>query len=139
MREFAELSAAAARTVLVFLVFFSLLFSSDCSSKTPKPVTKVTVQLEEPGKTHHVGPESITLKLRDAQGEIIAGAQVELEGNMTHAGMAPIFGQAIEVAPGMYRAMMQFSMAGDWVITLRARLSDGQQVEQQFEVKVVGS
>lgn len=137
MREFAELSERVVPTGVLLLVCVSMLFSSACSRKIPDPGIKVTVQLEEPNKTYHVGHESITLRLRDPEGNELSGAQVELEGNMTHAGMAPVFGQALEVVPGMYRAIVQFSMAGDWIITLRARLPDGQQVEQQFEIKDV--
>lgn len=77
------------------------------------------------------------MKLVDPLGQAVSGAHVSLEGNMSHAGMAPTFGEATEIAPGSYRGNLEFSMAGDWVISVTARLPDGRRVEQQFELKGV--
>ena len=105
--------------------------------KTPEPGGKVTIELVELPKTYRVGNETISLKMSDALGHGVSGAHLSLEGNMSHAGMAPIFGKAIETSPGSYSGNLEFSMAGDWVISVNARLSDGRQVEQQFEIKGV--
>jgi hypothetical protein len=65
------------------------------------------------------------------------GAQIKLEGNMSHAGMSPVFADTLEVAPGEYRANMDLSMAGDWVILVHLTLRDGAKLERQFEIKGV--
>ena len=65
------------------------------------------------------------------------GAQIKLEGNMSHAGMSPAFADTLEVAAGEYRANMELSMAGDWVILVHLTLSDGVKLERQFEIKGV--
>jgi hypothetical protein len=72
--------------------------------------------------------------LHDANGLPISGAQVELEGNMNHAGMVPVFAEASEVAPGRYRAGMEFTMGGDWFILVRADLPDGRSMERKVDV-----
>jgi hypothetical protein len=48
--------------------------------------------------------------------------------------MKPVFATAREVAPGRYEAPVELIMAGDWVISVDARLSDGRRFEQQFEL-----
>ena len=53
---------------------------------------------------------------------------------MSHAGMAPVFEPAKEIAAGQYQAHLTFAMAGDWVILLHVRLPSGQTLERQFEV-----
>jgi len=65
------------------------------------------------------------------------GAHVRLEGNMSHAGMSPVFADTLEVAPGDYRANMEITMAGDWVILVHLILPDGAKLEHQFEIKGV--
>lgn len=76
----------------------------------------------------------ISLTLSEADGQPIIGATVDLEGNMTHAGMAPVISQAQEVGAGQYEAPLDFNMAGDWFILVRAALPDGRKLERQVDV-----
>ncbi|PYS67064.1 MAG: hypothetical protein DMF69_24210 [Acidobacteria bacterium] len=133
-----EIAFVPARKTLVLLVFSAIVLSSACR-KPSQPRSQVTIQLEGQPHAFHVGPETVSLKLTDPLGKPIPGAQVSLEGNMSHAGMAPVFSNATEVAAGSYRGVVEFSMAGDWVMTVHVRLADGQQFERQFEFKGVRS
>ena len=81
-----------------------------------------------------VGEALVTLTLSDSAGQPITGAKVEFEGNMSHAGMAPTLAQPTEVAPGRYEALLEFNMAGDWFILVRATLPDGRKLERQVDV-----
>lgn len=60
-----------------------------------------------------------------------------LEGNMSHAGMGPVFAKANEIGPGQYRTNMNLSMAGDWQILVHLTLPDGREMDQGFEIKEV--
>ena len=84
-----------------------------------------------------VGQVAITLRLTDARGTPVTGALLKLEGNMSHAGMTPVFAEAIETGDGRYRASLQLSMAGDWVVLVHATLPDGRKLEHQFEINGV--
>jgi hypothetical protein len=84
-----------------------------------------------------VGPTTITLKVTDVSGKPVTGASVRFEGNMSHAGMAPVFADARETEPGRYRAVMELSMAGDWYVLARVTLPDGRELSQQLEIKGV--
>jgi hypothetical protein len=77
------------------------------------------------------------LTLTDASAKPVSGATILIEGNMSHAGMAPVFGGSTEVTPGHYRGNLAFSMAGDWVVLLHMKLADGTKVERQIEVNGV--
>jgi len=77
------------------------------------------------------------LQLTDLTGKSLTGAKVALEGNMSHAGMSPVFSDASEVQPGRYQAPLNFSMAGDWIVLVHLTLSNGQKLEEQFEVRGV--
>jgi hypothetical protein len=79
------------------------------------------------------------LNLSDAGGQPISGATVEIEGNMSHAGMAPVFAQAIEKEPGQYEAPLEFTMGGDWFILAKVTLPDGRHLERQINLPGVAS
>jgi hypothetical protein len=87
----------------------------------------------------HAGPATITLKLTDASARPVTGAHIAIEADMTHAGMAPVFGEARETGPGRYQSSLTLQMAGDWVILLRVTLSNRQTLERQFDVRNVQS
>ncbi len=84
-----------------------------------------------------VGQVAITLRVTDAKKKPLMGAEIKLEGNMSHAGMSPVFANTQEVAPGEYRANMELSMAGDWIILVHLTMPDGSKLERQFEIKGV--
>lgn len=84
-----------------------------------------------------VGPATLTLALSDSSGKPIIGAAINLEGDMSHAGMAPVFATSTETKPGQYTGILTFPMAGDWIILLHVTLANGTKVERQIEVKNV--
>ena len=86
-----------------------------------------------------VGTATVTLRLTDAAGRPLSGARVSLEGNMSHPGMRPVFGEARELEPGRYQSQLEFTMGGDWVVLVRLTLPDGRKIERQFDVKGVQS
>lgn len=58
---------------------------------------------------------------------------------MSHPGMAPVFADATEVEPGRYRAVIELSMAGDWVVIAHGTLANGRKFSYQFEINGVAS
>jgi hypothetical protein len=62
---------------------------------------------------------------------------MKLEGNMSHAGMVPVFSEAKEIEPGRYLTTLELSMAGDWHVLVTVTLPDKHKFERQFEIKEV--
>jgi hypothetical protein len=81
-----------------------------------------------------IGPSTVTVTLMDANGVLIENADLELEANMSHAGMVPVFASAREVAPGRYEAPLEFTMGGDWFILVRSELPDGRSLERRVDL-----
>jgi hypothetical protein len=84
-----------------------------------------------------VGLSTLNLILADPSRQPVTGASITLEGNMSHAGMSPVFAQAKETEPGRYQATLDLNMAGDWTILIRITLAGGQKLERQWDVKDV--
>lgn len=106
-------------------------------SRPADPPASVSIEQTVSPEPARVGPASISLKLTDAAGKSVTGAQIAVEADMSHAGMSPVFAEAKEVAPGLYQAHIVFPMAGDWVVLLHITLPDGKKLERQIDVKGV--
>jgi hypothetical protein len=112
------------------LLLLALAACGRGSNDLPDVAVELVVSPEPP----QIGPATITVTLHDAGGEPIHGAEVELEGNMSHAGMTPVFADASEVTPGRYQADLEFTMGGDWFILVRATLPGGRSLERTIDV-----
>src|SRR5215213_3946983 len=107
-----------------------------CRDQSSSAFTVVTEIAPQPPR---VGQVTITLQVTDTSGKTVSGARIKLEGNMSHAGMVPVFADAAEVEPNRYRANMELTMAGDWVIVVHLTLPDGAKVERQFGITVLNT
>lgn len=84
-----------------------------------------------------IGIAQVSVTLSDSAGKAVQGAKVDLEGTMTHAGMASETATANEVAPGRYQAALNLTMDGDWFIIVRATLADGRTLERQVNIGTI--
>jgi hypothetical protein len=116
-----------------------LLMFSACRRGSSKDIPEIGIDLTVSPNPPSVGAATISLVLSDAEGRPIEGATIELEGNMSHAGMAPVFTQAEAAGPGHYEAPIEFTMGGDWFILVKATLPDGRQLERQIDLPAVTS
>ncbi len=125
-----------------FLCFFllSLTLLTACGRIQPAPADTTGVQIElavDPASPA-VGPARLLVTLTGPDGQPIDGATVEVEGNMTHAGMTPVFVQTTASEQGRYTVPFEWTMAGDWIVTVRVTLPGGEQVRREFPVRVGG-
>ena len=113
-----------------------LLFAQACRQKSAS-IVEFNFTHEISPQPVRVGPVTITLRIADVSGRPVTGARMAIEGNMSHAGMTPVFAEAIETGDGRYRASLELSMAGDWVVLVHATFPDGRKLEHQFEINGV--
>lgn len=83
----------------------------------------------------------LTVELADAAGAPITDATVELEGNMNHAGMVPVFAEPVTdeadgAVDGLYQVPFAFTMFGDWIITVKVVEADGSEVTRNIDLTV---
>jgi hypothetical protein len=83
-----------------------------------------------------VGPAVLALFLEDMRSQPVTGARWQIEGHMTHPGMQPALAKVTGGAEGRYEARLSFSMAGDWVLIVRAEWAADQRLEQRLAVRV---
>lgn len=86
-----------------------------------------------------VGDATLLITLTDADGDAISDATVSVRGDMDHAGMVPVEGEAEGGEDGVYSIPFEWTMGGDWILTVTATLEDGSTVTEEVEVNGVSS
>jgi hypothetical protein len=100
----------------------------------PGLLLEVAISPTPPG----VGPARLIITLRDTLGGPLEGAEIQVEGNMSHAGMTPVLDTAVAQGQGVYSVPdFSFTMAGEWFLTLIATLPDGRSTQLRVRTDVV--
>ena len=107
-----------------------LVLLAGCARTAPGDLPDVAITLEVAPTPIATGAATLAATLRGADGAPLRGATVSFEGTMSHAGMAPVRADARESAPGRYEAPLNFTMAGEWIIIVRATLPDNRTLER---------
>ncbi|MBX3080208.1 MAG: FixH family protein [Anaerolineae bacterium] len=100
---------------------------------TSTPDLEITLDTTTPFK---MGQTELVVTLKDAQGTPIDNAKIEVQGDMTHAGMKPSLGSVDKGTQGQYKIPFDWSMGGDWVLTIKATLPDGRTASKRIEVTI---
>lgn len=126
----------AVRRWWVILLCLGLIGGVSCARVSQSREVGLRIDLVGPLFPPPVGPGRLAVRLSDASGKPVAEAVVAVRGDMTHAGMTPVLAEAEFVGDGIYQAEMDWTMAGDWVMTVDATLPDGRASSRQFELAV---
>jgi hypothetical protein len=120
------------------LLSLVLLLAMGCSRKSqqPDPAPDIRAQLRADPSPARMGEAQLELTITDGQGEPIEGAKVSVRGDMSHAGMVPVFGTAEEVGDGAYTSPFEWTMGGDWIVTVIIELPDGTVIERAIPIQV---
>lgn len=125
--------------LLITLLAFGILLSGCQRGSSNNDIPEIGIDLTVSPDPPEVGFATLAIVLTDADNQPISGAKIELEGNMSHAGMTPVFSEAVEAEPGRYEAPLEFTMGGDWFILVKITLPDGRTLERQIDVPGVES
>ncbi len=127
-----------AHMLLVAVIISSSGLLSACGrvQQAQPQAEEITINLATKSDQLAVGPTRLAFTLTDEEGQPITKATVNIEGNMTHAGMVPVLAQAAETQPGRYEALFEWTMGGDWIVTVDVSLPDGRNFTRQFPVSI---
>ncbi len=124
------------------LLLFALAGCRQSAQQTPTPdmtlTTEPDIQIDmavEP-QPPAVGDATLIVRMHNSDGEPIAGAQIRVRGDMNHAGMRPVLAEAVEGEAGVYQVPFEWTMGGEWIVTLEITLADGQRFSREFTMSV---
>jgi hypothetical protein len=87
-----------------------------------------------------VGPAALEIALTGPDGAPVTDATLDVRGDMSHAGMVPVLQEGhSRNHQGIYTIPFEWTMAGDWFVTVEARLRDGQRISRRFDLTVTGA
>ena len=124
---------------LIFLLTGATLVLAACSSgastgeaDTGKPVM---IQIESNPDPAVVGDVTFTLQLSDANGDALEGARVDIAVDHTDMTGMSMSGSATEQEAGQYAISANFSMSGNWKMTVYVR-KDSLDYKEDFDLKI---
>lgn len=127
-------------TSLMLVALMALLFAcrppSDGAGRTQASSgadRSVTVELiGEP----RVGDTQVKVTVQ-REAEPVSNAKVTVAGDMTHAGMASVIAEVEAQEDGTYLTNgFEFTMAGDWILTVDVTYPDGERVRRSKALTV---
>jgi hypothetical protein len=124
-------SPGAVAGALSAAILTTLLAAGACRPAAPSPEANWTIAPDHPS----VGDRArVRLTLRTRAQAPVSGARLRLEAQMTHPGMPAMVVPMTEPSAGVYDAVVQFSMRGNWVLVASGELADGTHVTKDLAV-----
>ncbi|MFA9489910.1 MAG: FixH family protein [Anaerolineales bacterium] len=125
------------KVISIYLII-GAVFLPACAraSQGEETAADVNIELTVDPSPATIGEATLYFELRDAQGQRIEGASLSAKGDMSHAGMMPVLGDSEEIGDGKYSIPFEWTMAGDWILTVTGELPDGMSINRTFELTV---
>jgi hypothetical protein len=130
------------RSVFTLFLALSLLLLAACrqsAQQTPTPdapTPEFEIEMAVEPSPATTGDAFLVVTLNYPNGAPIDEATIEARGDMNHAGMTPVFGETSDNTNGVYRIPFEWTMGGDWIVTITVTLPDGRRVEQRYEMTI---
>jgi hypothetical protein len=127
------------RRLFVLLALLALPLLTGCrqsAQATPTPEANVDIALTVDPDPPAVGKSELVIVLTDDTGAPVDGATVNVRGDMNHAGMTPVQGATDVSDGGVYRIPFDWTMGGDWILTVSVALPGGETASRAFNLSV---
>jgi hypothetical protein len=105
-----------------------------CAPTATPAADPVKIELAASPNPPATGDVELTITLSDPSGRPVDNAQVDLLAS--HTGMAGMDLQGQATAQGRYTITADFSMSGDWKVTVEVRGMTGQTIRKDFDLPV---
>lgn len=123
---------------LVGVLSLLLICAMVSGCRRPAPAqSDAQVAIEFTPASPVIGTNNLRITITDTQGQPVRLGRLEVEGNMNHAGMTPVFTHLQESEPGRYAGAIEFTMGGDWFLLLSGKSSNGEPFNKQIDVRGV--
>jgi len=118
-------------TILILSVLLSGCASLATSAKPQAETINITLNTNP--KTPLVGNNEIILEIQDPNGQPLTGAKVDVSADHTDMSGMIMNGLATEQERGQYAIIADFSMSGNWKITVTVQ-KDDLEIKRDFQM-----
>ena len=116
---------------LLIIVIFGLF--SACGGRNSAQTSNSNYDISVEAGSTAVGQTDLMVTVKDQNGAAINDANVSIKGDMSHAGMQPVLGESSSANDGVYTIPYEWTMAGDWFITVDVTFADGSTATERFD------
>ncbi|MEZ4671809.1 MAG: FixH family protein [Anaerolineae bacterium] len=120
--------------VAVVILFCASLFANNNVSVVVE--SRAHIQMTSDPYPLVIGPSQLFFAVLDAAGNPVDATSLELDVEMTHDGMLPLYAPVTKTGFGQFSATVQWSMAGSWTVSAEAVLADGSTMDDSFQAYV---
>jgi hypothetical protein len=124
------------KTARRFMLVGILLLLASCNGRNSQQNDNSDIRIIIAVQSTKVGETIVAVTLTDAAGSPITDATVSIKGDMSHAGMVPVLAEVTGGEAGVYEMPFEWTMGGDWIVTVEAALPDGRSASQQFNFTI---
>ncbi len=119
-----------------FVLLTLLLILTACNGRNSQQPNTADIRINAAADSTQVGQTELIITLTDNAGNPISDAAISVKGDMNHAGMVPVLADATGGEDGVYKMPFEWTMGGDWVVTVDVVLADGRTASQQFDYTI---
>ena len=113
----------------------SILTLVGCRQTNEVTAENVVIDVALSDEMAMVGDATLLVTVTDEEDNPINDATVSVRGDMTHAGMVPVIPDPVTTAEeGVYSIPFEFTMGGDWIITVDVTLANDEIASVTYEV-----
>ena len=101
-------------------------------------VAGADVQLELTTTNTLIGETTLLLAVKDSDGNAIADpGSLRVRGDMSHAGMVPVFAETDQSSKGVFSLPFEWTMAGGWIVEASLTLPNGERATETFRFEIL--
>ena len=124
---------------VALLVVMAVLLVACGSSTTPAPESStkpVNIKVASNPTPAVVGDAELVFTITDASGNLIEGARLEVSADHTDMSGMAMSGAATDQGSGRYSINANFSMTGNWKLTVYVRNDEGLDYKEDIDFTV---
>lgn len=108
-----------------------------CGGRTSQQKEDSNVTITLTAESTQRGQTELLITVKDDADNPIDDATLTVRGEMTHAGMPPVLAEGVRDGQnGVYTVPFEWTMGGDWVVTVDVTLVNGRIISHQFDLSV---
>ena len=124
---------ASLRLPIVLIVL--LLIAAACRQQRIAPAD---IRLELTATNTLIGETTLLVAVKDKDGKPLPDpGALRIRGDMSHAGMIPVFAETDQSSNGVFTLPFQWSMAGSWIVEASLTLPNGELASETFTIEIL--
>ena len=126
------------RKLTLLIATLAALLLVACGGRQSQQIDSTAVDITLEAASTEVGRTQLLITIQDSGGNPIDDATLEIKGDMSHAGMTPVLADSASGTAGVYTVPFEWTMGGDWFVTVQATLNDGTVISKRFSDFAIG-